>query len=113
MRYIIFKGFHFSLHLPNFFLLEKYGTHIIKKKFEFTDSCFYKFNTVDDHDINKLFGFNIGTTLQPHTNSFRFGWNCEDEDNTISIFKYEYIKCYKLFFVMINICILYIKHYIY
>lgn len=91
-KYTFYKGFHFTIHLPKFFSMYRNENFTINQTFNFSPSCLYKFNTIDDYDINKLFGLNIGMTLEPHKNSFRFGWNCQDDNGTITIFKYEYIN---------------------
>ncbi len=61
---------------------------MIKTKYEiiFSKNCIYKFNDVDDFDINKLFGISLGFH---HKNSIRFGWNVDGEK--IAIYTY----CYK------------------
>jgi hypothetical protein len=40
----------------------------------FDSTCLYKLNTIDDSDINKLFGWGISVTS---VHSVRFGWNCK------------------------------------
>lgn len=60
---------------------------IRKGKFMFTNSCMYKFEGADQHDVNKLFGFSIGFH---HKNSFRFGWRPIIHENKIEIVGYEY-----------------------
>lgn len=102
-KYKIFKGFHFSIHLPKFFIIQQFHTFTLNQTFKFTPSCLYRFNTIDDFDVNKLFGINIGQTLEPHTNSFRFGWNCEDNNSTISIYNYEYINGHRYKHKLINV----------
>lgn len=89
-KWIIFKGWHFTLHIPKFFIFNRDKEFIITHMISFDSNCLYILDNKYD-GVNKLFGLNIGLTKEPHTNSFRFGWNCEDEDNQICIFKYEYI----------------------
>lgn len=53
----------------------------------FDNSTLYVDDTVDKFDVNKLFGFSIGLH---HYTSYRFGWNCID--NEIHIYAYSYVK---------------------
>jgi len=81
--FLIKKGNHRSGFYPNI----HFGLKNLKYQVLFTDSCLYKFNDVDDFDINKLFGISFGFH---HKNSARFGWNVEE--GQIAIYAY----CYKL-----------------
>ena len=60
---------------------------MLKTKYEviFSENCLYKFNDVDDYDINKLFGLSFGFH---HNNSIRFGWNTDGDK--IGIYAYCY-----------------------
>lgn len=91
-EYLIRKGWHRVLHLPRFFFLSKNRTLTVSKTFNFNTSCMYYFDDDSDFAKNKLFGINVGLTIEPHTNSFRFGWNCEELNGQIQIYKYEYIN---------------------
>jgi len=77
------KGNHHSGFYPNIHL----GLSSISYEVLFTESCLYKFNDIDDYDVNKLFGISFGLH---HKNSARFGWNVDG--SKIKIFAY----CYKL-----------------
>lgn len=81
-RFFIKKGNHRSGIYPNIYF------KMLKTKYEviFSKDCIYKFNDVDDFDVNKLFGLSFGFH---HTNSIRFGWNVDGDK--IAIYAY----CYK------------------
>lgn len=51
----------------------------------FTDSCAYDLHSIDQLDINKLFGFSNG---KHHDNSARFGWSYIN--NKIQLWAYYY-----------------------
>lgn len=87
---IIKKGSHYPF--PYFFLtLPKWVNRkkptSMKRWFVFTQSCLYDFKDVDQHDVNKLFGFSIGLH---HNTSFRFGWRPNSDLTAIEIVGYEY-----------------------
>lgn len=80
-KYLIEEGNHRSGFYPNL----HFNIKNIKYEVIFTESCLYKFNDVDDYDVNKLFGISFG---YHHNNSIRFGWDIEDEE--IAIYAYSY-----------------------
>ena len=92
--YVIKKGKHYcDRRFPRFRFTEKKYT--VTRNLLFTTSCLYHFNSVNDFDINKLFGITFG--LDPVKNSVGFGWNCEDTDGKISLFVLIYsngIMCF-------------------
>lgn len=59
----------------------------LKFEFIFNDSSFYKFNDIDDFDVNKLIGFNKGFNHH-HKNSIRIGWR--PYKNRIMLYSYVY-----------------------
>jgi hypothetical protein len=52
-----------------------------------TESCLYNFDTVDDLDVNKLFGFS--STWNHKKQSARIGWRCIDGE-TFEIVTYSH-----------------------
>lgn len=92
--YIIRKGHHFcnKFFQIEFGRLKHNVTKIFKREFIFEESCYYTFDTGDIYDKNKLFGFSLGLFNNCHKNSFRFGWNCENENGRIQIYAYQYIN---------------------
>jgi hypothetical protein len=101
MKYIIPKGWHYSIHPPRLYLGIK---RKFKIKVKFTDSCRYTINSVDQKDVNKLFG--VGLTLNHHIYSIRIGWNYDIKNDRIVLFHYTYentIRKYSPFdFIKIN-----------
>lgn len=86
MKYTIKQGKHFSK--PRKIKLH-FGITTLKKTVIFSTSCFYKFNNVEDADINKVFGF---TTDIFGRNSVRIGWKIHNAINGIkSIRLYGYV----------------------
>jgi hypothetical protein len=79
--YFIRKGNHRSGLFPNLYL------KMFKTKYDviFSQNCIYKLNSVDDFDVNKLFGISFG---YHHQNSMRFGWNIDNDK--IAIYAYYY-----------------------
>lgn len=77
-------------HYPRWWWIRLFKNFTRKKsvtfKCFFDKSCFYKFNDVDDYDINKLFG--LSTTLDHHIQSARIGWRVKD--NTFELTTYSY-----------------------
>jgi hypothetical protein len=71
------SGFHFGLTF----------TKKIAFKAMFDKSCLYNLKSIDNYDINKLFGFS--TTHYHHRQSARVGWRCLDGEN-IQIVTYSY-----------------------
>ena len=71
------RGLHFGITTAN------------RLKFEakFDSSCVYDHGTVDNYDVNKLFGFS--TDWYHHWNSARIGWRCID-NKSIEIMAYVY-----------------------
>jgi len=74
-----------------------FGKLRLDYKFQFFNSCIYAFpyNGGEKHqdmnhnlDVNKLFGV---SHLGVHSNSARFGWNCDVEKKKINIFAYYYL----------------------
>jgi hypothetical protein len=82
-EYVIKKGKHYpeGLHMGLTFKKS------IKFKAKFDESCLYDLHSVDNHDINKLFGFS--TTWHHHKQSARIGWRCLD-GKTIEVLTYTY-----------------------
>lgn len=87
--YIIPKGWHYSLHLPKLYDGVK-KEFIIKVKPD--NSWRYYFHSVDQIDINKLWGIGFGNVLfdGPHTNSIRLGWNYNPNNDSINWWYYYY-----------------------
>ncbi len=87
MVFSIKKGNHFSnrfIHkILSFFNINRKMIYMIK----FDESALYSDDTLDRYDVNKLFGFSIG---MHHNNSYRFGWNCLN--NEIHIYAYLYVE---------------------
>lgn len=89
MLYTIKKGKHFAK--PKRIKLH-FGITSLKKKIVFKTNCFYKFNNVEDADINKVFGF---TTDIFGRNSVRIGWKIYDALNgikSIRLYGYTHIN---------------------
>lgn len=79
-RFTIEKGKHrFHPRLPEF------AKKKIKFRANFDRSCLYDLKTIDQADINKLYGL---SSLFIHKNSIRFGWRAEG--GVIRIFAYWY-----------------------
>lgn len=79
-RFSVEKGKHkFHPRLPEITKKE------IKFRANFDRSCLYDLKTLDQADINKLYGF---SSLFIHKNSVRFGWRAEE--GKIRIFAYWY-----------------------
>jgi hypothetical protein len=82
-RFTVNKGKHkFHPRLPEFG-----NSKGVKFRANFDRSCLYDLKTVDQADINKLYGV---TSLFIHKNSARFGWRAEGD--VIRIFAYWYRK---------------------
>lgn len=84
MNYFIPKNWHYSLHLPWRVDTKK----IFRFKVTFDLNCLYDLNSIDNLDINKLYGFSFGNNH--HKNSIRIGWNCQEKNDKISLFAYWY-----------------------
>ena len=81
--YHIKKGKHFAGGLHFGFTFKK----SVKFRASFAESCLYDLKTVDNYDINKLFGFS--TTWFHHKQSARVGWRCLDGEH-IQLLTYSY-----------------------
>lgn len=62
---------------------------VLKYDVLFNESAKYDLNSVDQYDINKLFGFNSCNSIQHHTNSARFGWRWLNDSLEIHAYIYE------------------------
>lgn len=82
-KYIIEAGTHYSFHFPKLYTGKK--TFICKV--QFTESCRYDLGTIDQLDINKLWGVSFG---YHKTNSIRIGWNYNLVTNKIDLYWYIY-----------------------
>jgi hypothetical protein len=86
--YEIKKGNHYANHIiPQCRIVKK--AHSITKRFTITRSCLYHFDD-NDNSVNKLWGLTFG--INPLKNSVRFGWNCEKNDGTITIYMFKHIS---------------------
>lgn len=82
-NYTIYKGSHYSLHLPKAFI--KNPTNI-DFNFKLDENCLYKPLSAENlEDISKIFGLSFGLH---HTNSYRVGF-AYGYDN-FSLFHYWY-----------------------
>jgi len=80
------KGRYYSNEWkPKFYC---YSPTRITKTFIFTESCRYDLGTVDQLDVNKLFGIGLG--LNHHKNSIRLGWRYDLYMNNIALYAYDY-----------------------
>ena len=88
-EYIIFKGWHYSIHWPKLYNGNK-KEFIIKVKPN--DSWRYNFNNIDQQDINKLWGIGFGNLLlgDHHKNSIRLGSYYNPVSENIQWFDYSY-----------------------
>lgn len=59
------------------------------KKFKFDSSCEYDLRSIDQFDINKLFGWSQGLH---HKNSCRLGWVWNLSKKKMEIHAYSYVK---------------------
>lgn len=86
MKYLIPKGFHFSIPpLPIFHFNVKKVKYYIK----FDRNCWYKREDVIYTGINKLCGLGFG--LNHHIDSVRIGWQPDfDNENKINLYSYWY-----------------------
>lgn len=78
-------------HRSRFFdFIPHFGKKYIAKDVIFKDTCLYNFGTVDQFDVNKLFGLSLGLH---HKNSARFGWRPSDTlKGGIEISAYTYLN---------------------
>lgn len=92
MKIKIKKGKHNPfpyINFPKLVFLRKNKYYLLSKIIKFNESAIYNFEDIDQHDINKLYGFSIG---YHHKNSIRFGWRPNKTLNKIEIVGYEYIN---------------------
>lgn len=85
MKHVIKKfrrssGLNFS---PSFFRKK------MTRKFMFGSDCSYDLRSIDQFDINKLFGWSQG---MHHKNSCRFGWVWNLEKKCMEIYAYCYVN---------------------
>lgn len=70
-----------------------FGLSIFRKKmvrkFKFSSNCSYDLRSIDQFDINKLFGWSQG---MHHKNSCRFGWVWNLEKSAMEIHYYCYVN---------------------
>lgn len=115
LKRTIEKGKHYVL--PTHFPLRrsKSDSIIINRMFVFNETALYRFNDADDSDKNKLFGITtrwlpvvikkstIDYNVHPwfsflgyyifkphHWNSSRVAWNCHNDLNMVTLYKYQY-----------------------
>jgi hypothetical protein len=84
------KEFHIKQNTHNTWGLHHLGFTFKDKisfKAEFDESCLYDLESVNNLDINKLFGFS--TTLWHHNQSARVGWRRHGDDS-IELLTYSY-----------------------
>ena len=85
MIYKIFKNWHYSLPpLPVFICGNEINKTVVISK-----EAWFEKKTVDDEDINKLFGVSFGVN-GVHKNSFRIGWKPSKYRNNIDLYAYYY-----------------------
>lgn len=84
--YWLRKGWHYSGKLPRFKIIKK--NHRFDVRITMATPCKYHLGNENDFDVNKLWGITFG--INPSANSIRFGWNCEDNDGTITIFAFTH-----------------------
>jgi hypothetical protein len=83
--FTIKKGSHYPS--PNPYSWHS-GVTELERSVVFDSSCIYNLGTVDDSDINKLFGWGVGFTS---SSSLRIGWNCKS-GYAIDLFAYIHYK---------------------
>ena len=71
------NGLNFKIHN---------NLHQLNFKAILHSNCLYHLGNVDDMDVNKLYG--VTWSLFNDKNSFRIGWNCQNNDGKISYFAY-------------------------
>ena len=92
-EYQIKQGRHHSSgRFPHLYLINKDKGFKFKKSFTFNQSSMYNLNSIDNYDVNKLYGFSLGLFSPPTSNSYRFGWNCQKENGNIQIFSFIQIE---------------------
>lgn len=97
MTCTIHKGKHRAWP-PSFGLF--YDKQRMEKVVEFDSTAKYDLSSIDNNDINKLFGWGYLKGLH-HTDSVRFGWNWNQEIGKVNLFAYCYVNRLRL---MIPIC---------
>ena len=80
--YLLKEGKNYSNGINAKLLLNPTG---MKHTVNFNKNCLYDLRTVDQSDINKLFGFSFG---YHHHNSIRFGWRSNVQRQKIEILAY-------------------------
>ena len=89
--YLIPQGKHSSNNRwPRLYFFRRDKYFAVTRSFRFTPTCFYRFGNENDYDVNKLFGFTTKLT-SPMDTSFRFGWNNETGEKTVSIHAFWHI----------------------
>ena len=83
--FTIKKGSHYPS--PNPYSWHS-GITELERSVTLDSSCVYNLGTVDDSDINKLFGWGVGFTS---SSSLRIGWNCKS-GYAIDLYAYIHYK---------------------
>lgn len=84
--YTINQGAHYS-NGPKFKLHS--NLHQLNFKAQLHSDCLFQLGNEDDFDINKVYGITWGLTND--NNSFRIGWNCQNNNGLIQYFSYAHI----------------------
>ena len=82
--FVIPQGQHSSINT-----IKKYNENLLTFAFRFDETGRYDLGDLDQIDTNKLIGFKYG--VDPHQNSFRFGWRWSTEDEYMIIVAYSYV----------------------
>lgn len=81
--FTIKKGSHYSTPRSLYLACD---TRSMSRTVIFSPTCLYKLGTADDADINKLFGWAVGTS------SIRVGWNCKSApDKGVDLYAYFHV----------------------
>ena len=83
--FVINKGAHYPS--PNPYSWHS-GVTQLERQVVFDSSCIYNLGTIDDSDINKLYGWGVGFTS---SSSLRIGWNCKS-GYAIDLYAYIHYK---------------------
>lgn len=80
-----FRPFQFGLY---------YNKTSLFYKVKFDSSCRYDLGDEDQKDINKLFGLGYFSWFKSisHTDSARFGWNYNRDNDRINLYSYCYVN---------------------
>lgn len=81
--YVIKAGEHFSAHPIKPYM----GKSVFTVTVNFDESCRYNLNSVDQLDVNKLFGVSFGNHEE---NSIRLGWAYNLDSLKMDLFTYTY-----------------------